>query len=61
MVRGRVNCQYLIAYKGWDDDFDTDNGYSGNVQFGLSIRDSRIADASQSNSFESDNCADGSR
>jgi hypothetical protein len=57
---GRVNCQYLIAYKGWDDDFDTDNGYSGNVQFGLSIRDSRIADASQSNSFESDNCADGS-
>lgn len=57
---GSVNCQYLIAYKGWDDDFDTDNGFSGNVQFGLSIRDPRIADASQSNCFESDNCADGS-
>lgn len=57
---GTVNAKYLVAYKGWDDDFDTDNGYSGNVQFGLVIRDSRLADVSQSNSFESDNCADGS-
>ena len=57
---GAVNCSYLIAYKGWDDDFDTDNGFSGNVQFCLSVRDSRIADTSQSNGFESDNCADGS-
>lgn len=57
---GAVCCRYLIAYKGWDDDFDTDDGFSGKVQFGLSVRDSRIADASQSNGFESDNCADGS-
>ena len=57
---GTVNAKYLVAYKGWDDDFDTDNGYSGNVQFGLVIRDSRLADVSQSNGFESDNCADGS-
>lgn len=57
---GTVNCKYLIAYRGWDDDFDTDNGYSGNVQFGLIVRDSKIADTSQSNGFESDNCADGS-
>uniref|UniRef100_A0AB33ITK5 T9SS C-terminal target domain-containing protein n=1 Tax=Prevotella sp. GTC17253 TaxID=3236793 RepID=A0AB33ITK5_9BACT len=56
---GTVNCKYLIAFKGWDDDFDTDNGYSGNVQFGLSVRDPKIADNSMSNSFESDNCADG--
>ncbi|MCH4155300.1 MAG: hypothetical protein LKF31_03245 [Muribaculaceae bacterium] len=56
---GTVNCKYLIAYKGWDDDFDTDNGFSGHVQFGLGIRDPRIADQSQSNGFESDNCADG--
>ncbi|MDY4627148.1 MAG: hypothetical protein SO442_11200 [Prevotella sp.] len=56
---GTVNCKYLIAYKGWDDDFDTDNGFSGNVQFGLSVRDPKIADGSQSNGFESDNCADG--
>lgn len=57
---GTVNCKYLIAYKGWDDDFDTDNGFSGKVQFGLSVRDSKLADVSQSNSFESDNNADGS-
>lgn len=57
---GTVDAKYLIAYKGWDDDFDTDNGYSGNVQFGLSVRDSRIADQSQSNGFESDNNAAGS-
>ena len=57
---GDVNCKYLIAYHGWDDDFDTDNGFSGKVQFGLAVRDPRIADASQSNGFESDNCADGS-
>ncbi len=57
---GAVNAKYLIAYKGWDDEFDTDNGFSGNVQFCLSIRDSKIADTSQSNGFESDNNASGS-
>ena len=57
---GTVSCRYLVAYHGWDDDFDTDNGFSGNVQFGLAVRNSRIADTSQSNGFESDNCADGS-
>lgn len=58
---GTVNCKYLVAYKGWDDDFDTDNGFSGKVQFGLSVCDPRIADQSQSNGFESDNCADGAQ
>lgn len=57
---GSVNCKYLVAYKGWDDEYDTDDGFSGSVQFGLSVRDPRIADTSQSNGFESDNCADGS-
>ncbi len=56
---GSVNAKYLIAYKGWDDDFDTDNGYSGKVQYGLVVRDPRIADISMSNGFESDNKADG--
>lgn len=56
---GTVCCKYLIAYRGWDDDFDTDNGFSGSVQYGLSVRDPRIADASQSNGFESDNNAGG--
>ena len=57
---GSVNAKYLIAYKGWDDDFDTDNGYSGKLQYLLSIRDPRIADNSASNGFESDNNAEGS-
>lgn len=56
---GTVNCKYLIAYKTQDDDFDTDNGFSGTVQFGLIVRDSLIADISKSESFESDNNAVG--
>ncbi|MBS1749204.1 MAG: hypothetical protein JST63_04825 [Bacteroidetes bacterium] len=57
---GTVNCKYLIAYKTQDDDFDTDNGFSGTVQFGLIVRDSLIADISKSESFESDNNSAGS-
>jgi hypothetical protein len=54
---GTVNARYLIAYKGVDDDFDTDNGFRGNCQFLLGVRDSAIADVSGSNGFESDNNA----
>ncbi|MBK6937178.1 MAG: hypothetical protein IPH18_10135 [Chitinophagaceae bacterium] len=56
---GTVNCKYLIAYKTQDDDFDTDNGYNGKVQFGLVLRDSLIADISNSEAFESDNNSSG--
>lgn len=56
---GSVNCKYLITFKTQDDDFDTDNGYKGKVQFGLIIRDSLIADISKSEAFESDNNASG--
>ncbi|MET0635734.1 MAG: hypothetical protein ABWZ25_06880 [Chitinophagaceae bacterium] len=56
---GTVNCKYLIAYKTQDDDFDTDNGFSGKIQFGLIIRDSLIADISTSEAFESDNNSGG--
>ena len=56
---GSVNCRFLIAYKTQDDDFDTDNGFSGKVQFGLILRDSVIADISTSEAFESDNNASG--
>lgn len=52
---GAVNCKWLIAYRGWDDDFDTDFGYHGKIQFAVSMRDPNIADASGSNGFESDN------
>jgi hypothetical protein len=57
---GAVNARHLIAYHGWDDDFDTDNGFSGKLQFLLAVRDPRIADQSNSNGFESDNNASGS-
>ena len=57
---GTVNCKHLIAYKTQDDDFDSDNGFSGKVQFGIVLRDSTIADISRSEAFESDNDAGGS-
>lgn len=56
---GTVNAKYLVAYHGWDDDFDTDFGYSGKLQFLLGIRSPYIADQSLSNGFESDNNANG--
>jgi hypothetical protein len=56
---GTVNCKHLIAYRGWDDDFDTDNGYSGSVQFAVALREPATADQSGSNGFESDNNANG--
>ncbi len=58
---GTVNASYLISYRTLDDDFDTDFGYSGKVQYGLIIRDPAVADAAgDSNMFESDNDATGS-
>jgi len=59
MFGGTVNLKNIIAYRGWDDDFDTDFGYTGNVQFALAVRDPNIADASGSNGFESDNDGSG--
>lgn len=53
---GSVDAKYLISFRGLDDDFDTDYGYSGRVQFGLVVRDKDISDAAgDSNGFESDN------
>lgn len=58
---GTVNARYLVSYRAGDDDFDTDNGYSGQVQFGLILRGPQEADKSDaSNGFESDNDAGGS-
>jgi hypothetical protein len=52
---GTVNAQHLIAHRGLDDDFDTDFGYTGSVQFAVSLRDPAKSDQSTSNGFESDN------
>lgn len=52
---GSVNSKYLIAWRTRDDDFDTDFGYIGKNQFGVSLRDPDYHDVSGSNGFESDN------
>jgi hypothetical protein len=50
---GSVNHKYLVTYSTLDDDFDTDRGYDGNVQFGLVVRDAGQADFSGSRAWES--------
>ncbi len=65
---GSINSSNLIAWKGTDDDFDTDFGYSGLSQFGIGVKDTAFYDltynaasgASTSEGFESDNDAGGS-
>ena len=57
---GTVNAKYLISHKNLDDDFDTDFGFQGRVQYGVVSRDPDRADASKSNGFESDNDGTGS-
>ena len=59
---GNVSCKHLIAFRSLDDDFDTDNGYAGTVQYALAVRDPQLADIpaiSTSEGFESDNNATG--
>lgn len=56
---GTVNAQYLVAYRGVDDDFDTDFGYRGKVQYAAAFRDPAVADVGGSNGFESDNDGSG--
>jgi len=56
---GTVNGKYLVSHSTWDDDFDTDFGWGGNVQFGLVVRNPFFADQSGSNAFESDNQGNG--
>lgn len=52
---GCVNLKHTIIISAIDDDYDTDNGYSGKVQFGLAIKQEAQADQSGSKNFESDN------
>jgi hypothetical protein len=58
---GTVNAKHLVSFKGNDDDFDTDFGYSGKIQYGVVFRDTALADpVSGANCFESDNDGTGS-
>ncbi|WP_400193334.1 T9SS type A sorting domain-containing protein [Hymenobacter sp. B81] len=57
---GTVNAKHLVAIAATDDDFDTDFGFQGRVQFAVTLRDPNSADVSGSTAFESDNDATGS-
>ena len=57
---GTVNAKHLIAYNCADDDYDMDDGYRGNIQFAISIKDPAFTDDKNnsgdlSNNFEVDN------
>lgn len=52
---GGANAKYLVAFRTFDDDFDTDYGFNGKLQFGVALRDPNVADQSGSEAFESDN------
>lgn len=55
---GSVNGKYLVVFATWDDAFDIDNGFSGNLQFGLGISYPSYADQSDSNGLEWDTDGD---
>lgn len=57
---GTVNHTNLIAIGTLDDDFDSDFGYRGMIQFGVAQRFRTVADVSTSQSFEQDNDGSGS-
>ncbi|MFZ1946941.1 MAG: T9SS type A sorting domain-containing protein [bacterium] len=53
---GTVNCKYLVAFGGTDDEFDTDFGYKGKLQFLFGLRDMTQWDPTgESNGLETDN------
>ncbi|GAB3756384.1 IPT/TIG domain-containing protein [Spirosoma pomorum] len=52
---GSANLKYVVAHRSFDDDWSVDWGYTGNVQFGVALRDQDVADPSGSNGFEVEN------
>ena len=54
---GTVDAKYLVAFGGIDDEFDTDFGYQGRIQFAFGLKDPNVFEFSggQTNGFESDN------
>lgn len=57
---GNVNAKYLVAFSNTDDDFDFTHGYTGTIQYALSLKDptstnSTSSGSSDSNGLESDN------
>ena len=57
---GTVSPKYLVAYATADDDFDFDFGYSGTIQYAVSLRDPRFVDPGDAgNGIECDNDGNG--
>jgi hypothetical protein len=57
---GTVDLHHIVAIGGTDDEFDTDFGYQGRVQFGFAMKDPDFSDPTgSSNGFESDNDGSG--
>lgn len=53
---GKVNCKYMVAAYTADDDFDFDFGYTGKIQYAVSLRDPAFVDGGDAgNGIESDN------
>ncbi|RPJ45959.1 MAG: hypothetical protein EHM19_04750, partial [Candidatus Latescibacterota bacterium] len=58
---GTVDCDYLVAFGTTDDEFDTDFGYQGKIQFAYGQKDPNLWDPTgETNGFETDNDASGS-
>lgn len=52
---GSISSKHLVTFAMWDDCFDVDYGFTGKVQYGVSVRYGSYADQSGSNIFETDN------
>lgn len=57
---GTVNAKNLVAYRCADDDFDFEYGYSGRIQFAVSIKDPQVFDNSSSGASNGIECDNGS-
>ncbi len=58
---GNVDAKNLVAYATADDDFDFDFGYTGRIQFAVSLRDPQFVDNGDAgNGIEADNDGTGS-
>ena len=55
---GTVNAKNLVSFATYDDDFDFDFGYTGKIQYAVSLRD-KPADTDQANGIECDNDGSG--
>lgn len=55
---GTVNAKHLVSFATGDDDFDFDFGFSGRIQYAVSLRD-KYSDDDAANGIESDNDGSG--